>query len=220
MAEDRPGENSRSREEASIPLLYQGPAFRPVARYRPLAGHPYVYFSPASQNQDRPSCGCWRLYSYPDYVVVPLIEDNRRLVRATEAARTRILGLSGDMRRQARRIQELEAQLTTKRGIGGDGRVRETTRDKGVGERKRIFSPSTKQREEVVEETPASVSRLFCTYCGKMNHTQEECWRKMKKCLFCGSHDHQISNCPQKSQRRGDTPSPSRKMNALVPAKD
>nr|XP_027090379.1 uncharacterized protein LOC113711411 [Coffea arabica] len=41
-----------------------------------------------------------------------------------------------------------------------------------------------------------STSRITCGYCGKLNHTEDECWRKARKCLRCGSTEHQIVNCP------------------------
>ncbi|XP_027155394.1 uncharacterized protein LOC113755660 [Coffea eugenioides] len=41
-----------------------------------------------------------------------------------------------------------------------------------------------------------SASRGPCGYCGKPNHTEDNCWRKERKCLRCGSADHQIANCP------------------------
>ncbi|XP_071933704.1 uncharacterized protein [Coffea arabica] len=41
-----------------------------------------------------------------------------------------------------------------------------------------------------------STPRVTCGYCGKPNHTEDECWRKARKCLRCGSTEHQIVNCP------------------------
>ncbi|XP_027158242.1 uncharacterized protein LOC113759863 [Coffea eugenioides] len=41
-----------------------------------------------------------------------------------------------------------------------------------------------------------SASRASCGYCGKSNHTENNCWRKGRKCLRCGSTEHQIANCP------------------------
>nr|XP_027120539.1 uncharacterized protein LOC113737513 [Coffea arabica] len=42
----------------------------------------------------------------------------------------------------------------------------------------------------------ASVPRGPCGFCGKPNHTEDNCWRKERKCLRCGSAEHQIANCP------------------------
>ena len=117
MAEDRQSEPSEMGEPSGIgdltviPPRYQGARCRPLARYRPHVRHPYLCFSPARRVQ--PSCGCWRMYSYPDYVVVPLIED---LVRASSADQLDIHRLRGETRRQASRIRELERQLRESRG--------------------------------------------------------------------------------------------------------
>ncbi|XP_071905816.1 uncharacterized protein [Coffea arabica] len=42
----------------------------------------------------------------------------------------------------------------------------------------------------------ASTPRDPCGYCEKPNHTEDNCWRKERKCLHCGSADHQIPICP------------------------
>nr|XP_027118547.1 uncharacterized protein LOC113735755 [Coffea arabica] len=42
----------------------------------------------------------------------------------------------------------------------------------------------------------ASVARGPCGFCGKPNHTEDNCWRKERRCLRCGSAEHQIANCP------------------------
>ncbi|XP_071913986.1 uncharacterized protein [Coffea arabica] len=41
-----------------------------------------------------------------------------------------------------------------------------------------------------------STPRVTCGYCGKPNHTEDECCRKARKCLRCGSVEYQIVNCP------------------------
>ena len=41
-----------------------------------------------------------------------------------------------------------------------------------------------------------SIPHVFCGYCGKTNHTEDNCWRKAQKCLWCGSAEHQIATCP------------------------
>nr|XP_027066068.1 uncharacterized protein LOC113691937 [Coffea arabica]XP_027066079.1 uncharacterized protein LOC113691946 [Coffea arabica] len=41
-----------------------------------------------------------------------------------------------------------------------------------------------------------SASRGPCGYCEKLNHPEDICWKKARKCLRCGSADHQIANCP------------------------
>ncbi|XP_071924779.1 uncharacterized protein [Coffea arabica] len=42
----------------------------------------------------------------------------------------------------------------------------------------------------------ASVARGPCGFCGKPNHTEDNCWRKERRCLRCGSAEYQIANCP------------------------
>ncbi|XP_071917092.1 uncharacterized protein [Coffea arabica] len=42
----------------------------------------------------------------------------------------------------------------------------------------------------------ASASRGPCGYCGKPNHTENNCWKKEGKCLRCGGADHQLATCP------------------------
>ncbi|GAV91278.1 RVP_2 domain-containing protein, partial [Cephalotus follicularis] len=36
-----------------------------------------------------------------------------------------------------------------------------------------------------------------CTFCGRQNHDEAECWKRMGKCLRCGSQDHMLGNCPK-----------------------
>ncbi|XP_027174577.1 uncharacterized protein LOC113774220 [Coffea eugenioides] len=48
-----------------------------------------------------------------------------------------------------------------------------------------------------------STPQITCGYCGKANHTANECWRKDGKCLKCGSAEHQIANCPRISENGG-----------------
>ena len=57
------------------------------------------------------------------------------------------------------------------------------------------------QQEEIPREGQKVAPRLACGYCGKTNHTENDCLRKEQKFLVCGSTDHQISNCPKKQQR-------------------
>ncbi|GAV73979.1 RVP_2 domain-containing protein, partial [Cephalotus follicularis] len=43
-----------------------------------------------------------------------------------------------------------------------------------------------------------------CTFCGRPNHEESECWKKTGKCLKCGSQDHILNNCPMiREQVRG-----------------
>ncbi|XP_071921807.1 uncharacterized protein [Coffea arabica] len=49
------------------------------------------------------------------------------------------------------------------------------------------------QQRSASQGSSASVSRGPC---GKPNDTEDNCWRKERKCLRCGSAEHQIANCP------------------------
>ncbi|XP_027178030.1 uncharacterized protein LOC113777195 [Coffea eugenioides] len=51
-------------------------------------------------------------------------------------------------------------------------------------------------QRSVSQGSSASVARGPCGFCGKPNHTEDNCWRKERKCLRCGSAEHQIANCP------------------------
>nr|XP_027096029.1 uncharacterized protein LOC113715924 [Coffea arabica] len=57
----------------------------------------------------------------------------------------------------------------------------------------------------------ATVARGPCNFCGKPNHTEDDCWRKQNKCLRCGSAEHRFANCPvQARETRGTTPATSK----------
>ncbi|XP_071918744.1 uncharacterized protein [Coffea arabica] len=47
--------------------------------------------------------------------------------------------------------------------------------------------------------------QVSCGYCGKFNHSENDCWRKLGKCLYCGSTDHQLASCP-KAPKLGSNP--------------
>ncbi|XP_027156852.1 uncharacterized protein LOC113758021 [Coffea eugenioides] len=51
-------------------------------------------------------------------------------------------------------------------------------------------------QRNVSQGSSASVARGPCGFYGKPNHTEDNCWRKEKRCLRCGSAEHQIANCP------------------------
>ncbi|XP_071932106.1 uncharacterized protein [Coffea arabica] len=55
----------------------------------------------------------------------------------------------------------------------------------------------------------ASAARGPCGYCGKLNHSEDNCWRKEGKCLLCGSAEHQIANCPARLRERQGTLPPT-----------
>ncbi|GAV72043.1 hypothetical protein CFOL_v3_15532 [Cephalotus follicularis] len=62
-----------------------------------------------------------------------------------------------------------------------------------------------------------------CTFCGRPNHDETECWKKMGKCLRCGSQDHMMNNCPmmgnQARSQRGSAGA-SGSVTAAQPRKD
>ncbi|XP_071924797.1 uncharacterized protein [Coffea arabica] len=69
-----------------------------------------------------------------------------------------------------------------------------------------------------------STPRVTCGYCGKLNHTEDECWRKARKCLRCGSADHQMVNCPlisdtQSTARSNPKPTTAGGARSRVPAR-
>ena len=41
-----------------------------------------------------------------------------------------------------------------------------------------------------------SIPHLSCGYCGKINHTEVNCWKRRGKCLRCGGANHRVANCP------------------------
>mgnify|MGYP004716565595 CR=1 FL=1 len=47
-------------------------------------------------------------------------------------------------------------------------------------------------------------------YCGKSNHTENECWRKSKKCFYCDSVEHQLSSYPSVPKEGGGTQRPEK----------
>ncbi|WP_198155475.1 hypothetical protein [Candidatus Burkholderia verschuerenii] len=49
-------------------------------------------------------------------------------------------------------------------------------------------------------------SQAVCGFCGLSNHTEANCWRKAKKCLKCGSADHQVQECPLRSEEASGEP--------------
>ncbi|XP_027071942.1 uncharacterized protein [Coffea arabica] len=56
------------------------------------------------------------------------------------------------------------------------------------------------QQRSASHESSATVSRGPCGFCGKLNHAENNCWRKERKRLRCGSAEHQIANCPVQSR--------------------
>ena len=78
----------------------------------------------------------------------------------------------------------------------GMGRVRT------IGASRRALSRRSRSGPIQVRGVPSSGSavtpQVNYRYCGKPNHSENECWRKLGKCLFCGSAEHQLVTCPSK----------------------
>nr|XP_027086547.1 uncharacterized protein LOC113708285 [Coffea arabica] len=56
----------------------------------------------------------------------------------------------------------------------------------------------------------AVTPQVTCRYCGKPNHSENDCWRKFGKCLACGSTEHQLATCPNKLKVGGSTQRPKK----------
>ena len=46
------------------------------------------------------------------------------------------------------------------------------------------------QSRGVPSSGPAVTPQVNCGYCGKSNHSENDCWRKSGKCLVCGSAEY------------------------------
>ncbi|XP_027155647.1 uncharacterized protein LOC113756021 [Coffea eugenioides] len=110
------------------------------------------------------------------------IEIARAQVRNFHA---KLKGASGGSQKPAQSDQNVPPPKAD-RGAGG-GRFTGTSR---VGQGGRGQGRSGPQGGQT------STPRVTCGYCGKSNHTEDNCWRKARKCLTCGSMEHQIANCP------------------------
>ena len=56
----------------------------------------------------------------------------------------------------------------------------------------------------------AVTPQVTCEYCGKPNHSENDCWRKSEKCLFCGSVEHQVANCSKAPKMGSNTQRPEK----------
>ncbi|XP_071933069.1 uncharacterized protein [Coffea arabica] len=57
------------------------------------------------------------------------------------------------------------------------------------------------QQRNASQGSSTSISRGPCGFCGKPNHTEDNCSKKEGKCLRCGSAEHQIASCPVLPQK-------------------
>ncbi|XP_027158299.1 uncharacterized protein LOC113759919 [Coffea eugenioides] len=91
------------------------------------------------------------------------------------------------------------------RGIGGV-RLPEMAR----GTSPRDGQVGRGQQRSASQGGSGPISRGPCGYCGKPNHTEDNCWRNERKCLSCGSAEHQFANCPVLPQEARGTPQSSK----------
>ncbi|XP_027067870.1 uncharacterized protein [Coffea arabica] len=88
------------------------------------------------------------------------------------------------------------------RGAGG-GRFASPAR----GAPSRGSQPGRGQQRSTSQGSSATVARGPCGFCGKPNHTEDDCWRKQNKCLRYGSAEHRLASCPvQARDVKGTTP--------------
>nr|XP_027062987.1 uncharacterized protein LOC113689412 [Coffea arabica] len=110
------------------------------------------------------------------------------------------------------------------RGAGG-GRFSNTFRGSAPrGNAQRGGQGGRGQGRGFTQGGQTSTPRVTCGYCGKSNHTEDECWRKARKCLRCGSADHQMVNCPlindtQSTVRSNPKPTTAGGARSRVPAR-
>nr|XP_027100439.1 uncharacterized protein LOC113719428 [Coffea arabica] len=110
------------------------------------------------------------------------------------------------------------------RGAGG-GRFSSTSRGSAPrGSAQRGGQSGRGQGRGFPQGGQISTPRVTCGYCGKPNHTKNECWRKARKCLRYGGVDHQIVNCPlisdtQSTARSNPKPTTAGGARSRVPAR-
>ncbi|XP_071912345.1 uncharacterized protein [Coffea arabica] len=66
------------------------------------------------------------------------------------------------------------------------------------------------QHRTISQGVPTPTPSPNCGYCGRKNHTEDACWRKLKKCLRCGSSEHQIATCPVKNREGNEGAQPEK----------
>ncbi|XP_027182086.1 uncharacterized protein LOC113780486 [Coffea eugenioides] len=66
------------------------------------------------------------------------------------------------------------------------------------------------QARGVPSSSLAVTPQVNCGYCSKPNHSENDCWRKLGKCLFCGSVEHQLASCPTAPRVGGSSQRPEK----------
>ena len=61
------------------------------------------------------------------------------------------------------------------------------------------------QSKETSQASQVTTPRPTCGYCGRTNHTEENCWLKGRKCMGCGSTNHKVHDCPKRYPRETTT---------------
>ncbi|GAV58411.1 zf-CCHC domain-containing protein/RVP_2 domain-containing protein [Cephalotus follicularis] len=107
-----------------------------------------------------------------------------------------ILEADADERR-AERSRVITSKAIQSRGQGSNNPSKLTRFDnkgQGSSQRTRSRTPNHNRQQNA----------SGCTFCGRPNHDESECWKKMGKCLKCGSQGHILKDCPMiREQVRG-----------------
>ena len=91
--------------------------------------------------------------------------------------------------------------------ITSTSRSKSTPRNSSVP-RRSVDSPASRS-QSVVRPMPGKMhaggnaaGNLQCAYCHKDGHENQNCWRRLGRCLVCGSQTHLIADCPERNARR------------------
>ncbi|XP_027169271.1 uncharacterized protein LOC113768971 [Coffea eugenioides] len=108
---------------------------------------------------------------------------------------------------ESTRMQASKSAPPSKMGRGTGG-VRTAGASRGVLSREGRSGPV--QARGVPSSGLAVTPRVNCGYYGKPNHSENDCWRKLGKCLFCGSAEYQLAGCPKALRVGGSTQRPEK----------
>lgn len=65
-----------------------------------------------------------------------------------------------------------------------------------------------------VKESRTGKDKVLCSYCNRLGHVRENCWRISGRCLVCGSDEHKIKDCSNRNRKRETSrDSPTSKIN-------
>ncbi|GAV67453.1 RVP_2 domain-containing protein [Cephalotus follicularis] len=91
--------------------------------------------------------------------------------------------------RRAERTRTNQSRVVQSQGQGSNNPAKSNksnNRGQGGSQRTRSRTPGWNSQQNA----------SGCAFCGRQNHDETECWKKMGKCLRCGSQDHMVSDCP------------------------